>query len=105
MIAPKPRGVNAGAAKSAPLGVDATRLGVRMAVDVDGRELAVLERGDALDLYLYVPRQGALVFALPESAFRRLLWWALWRWWVRHTWCGLRTWWWRRKARRAARGA
>lgn len=86
-----------------PTGEAPDRPGVRLIVDVDGRELAVVSRLDAVDLYVHTPRVGAVVFAVPERALRRLLWWLVWRWLVRETWLGLRTALARRRARRAVR--
>lgn len=84
-----------------PIAKTAAANGARFVIDVDGREIAVVSRGpDVVELYFFVPRVGATLFAVPRRGVLRVVWWLVWRWWVRETWCGVRAWWEARRARR-----
>lgn len=56
--------------------------------ELDGRRLAVLSRGDALDVYQ--GRETIRVFGVSAATASKLAWFLFWTWWVRGTWCGLK---------------
>jgi hypothetical protein len=58
-------------------------------VELDGRRLTVISRGDAFDLYY--GRSSPVVLSITPQAALRLAWFVLWRWWVIATVCGLKT--------------
>ncbi len=57
-------------------------------VEPDGAEVAVVARGDAVDLYF--GREDIQSASLTPGTAFRLAWFLLWRWGVCATWCGLR---------------
>jgi hypothetical protein len=54
----------------------------------DGHELTVVWRGESFDVYH--GKRDITVFAVTRATALQLGWFLLWRWWVLHTWCGLR---------------
>lgn len=61
-------------------------------VERDGRELTVISRGDAIDIYY--GRNSPVVFSITPRAALAFASFVLWRWWVRGTWCGFKLWLW-----------
>ncbi len=64
-----------------------------------GNVFTVVPRGDVFEVF----GGGRTIYAFPvdtDTMFRMARW-IVWTWWVKTTWCGLRTWWMRRQALRA----
>jgi hypothetical protein len=65
-------------------------VGIRLR-EPDGREVAVISRGDGFDLY-FAGREVYCMTLVPRNAVR-LAFWLVW-WWIRHAWFGVRIWLW-----------
>lgn len=70
--------------------------------EIDGRELAVLPRGDSVDIYFAGPK-SVVAFSCDPTTALRLAVWILWHWWVRALWCGWKLVWWDWATRALAR--
>lgn len=61
--------------------------------EVDGRELAVLPRGDAVDLY-FATKRDVVAFSCDPTTALNLAVWILWHWWAKALWFGWKLVWW-----------
>jgi hypothetical protein len=76
---------DAGGELQPPAGALATRVH-----EADGRQLAIVSRGDVLDVYFVTRKGDPVTFSCSARSVLRLAWWLLWRYWVVGTWCGMK---------------
>jgi len=58
-------------------------------VELDGRKLLIVCKGDVFEVYH--GRRDPIVFAVSPRILLSVVFWLLWSWWIKRTWCGLRT--------------
>lgn len=71
--------------------VPGAAVGARL-VEADGREIAVIGRGETCEVFFTSPRmKSVMCFECSPRAALRLAFALVWTWWMRGTWCGIKT--------------
>jgi hypothetical protein len=77
-------------ATSTPAGIRGPGAGLgRVFVELDGHAVTLLCHAESFDVLH--GRKDPIIFSVEPKTLHAIAWWVIWDWWVRATWCGLRT--------------